>query len=181
MVNNEPSHDRQPEAYRDYLLLLARMWSPRRLQRKMDASDLVQDALVKAYAKRDQFKGDSSGQYKAWLRVTLKNTLLDAIDKFERRPEQSVCQVEEASGRLELWLAAEQPSPSEPVIRDEQLELLARFLTELPEDQQEVLVLKHCLGRKVAEIAEETGRSIASVAGLLRRGLKQLRVLFPEE
>ncbi len=46
MVSNEPSHDRQPEAYRDYLLLLARMWSPRRLQRKVDASDLVQDALA---------------------------------------------------------------------------------------------------------------------------------------
>ncbi len=58
MVDNEPSHDRQPEAYRDYLRLLARMWSPRRLQRKMDASDLVQDALVKAYVKRDQFKGE---------------------------------------------------------------------------------------------------------------------------
>jgi RNA polymerase sigma-70 factor (ECF subfamily) len=181
MVNNETSHDHQPEAYRDYLRLLARMWSPRCLQRKMDASDLVQDALVKAYAKRDQFKGDSSCQYKAWLRVTLKNTLLDAIDKFERRPEQSVCQVEEASGRLELWLEAGQPSPGELAVRDEQLELLARFLTELPEDQQEVLVLKHCLGWKVAEIAEETDRSIASVAGLLRRGLKRLRELFPKE
>jgi RNA polymerase sigma-70 factor (ECF subfamily) len=181
MASNEPSHDRQPEAYRDYLRLLARMWMPRRLRRKMDASDLVQDALVKACAKRDQFKGDCSGQYKAWLRVTLKNTLLDAIDRFERRPEQSVCQVEEASRRLEHWIHAEQPSPSEPAIRGEQLELLARLLTELPEDQQEVLVLKHCLGRKVAEIAEETDRSIASVAGLLRRGLKRLRELFPEE
>jgi RNA polymerase sigma-70 factor (ECF subfamily) len=181
MVSYEPSHDRRPEAYRDYLRLLARMWSPRRFQRKMDASDLVQDALVKACAKRDQFKGDSSGQYKAWLRVTLKNTLLDAIDKFERRPEQSVCQVGEASRRLEQWIEAEQPSPSEPAVRDEQLELLARFLAELPEDQQEVLVLKHCLGQKVAEIAEKTDRSIASVAGLLRRGLKRLRELFPEE
>jgi RNA polymerase sigma-70 factor (ECF subfamily) len=171
----------QPELYRDYLLLLARMWSPRRWQRKMDASDLVQDTLLKAHTRREQFNGDSSGQFKAWLRVTLKNTMLDAIDKLERRPEQSVCQVEEASGRFEHWIESNQPSPSQAAIGDEQLELLARLLAKLPDDQQEVLVLKHCLGLKVAEIAEETSRSVASVAGLLRRGLKRLRELFPEE
>jgi RNA polymerase sigma-70 factor (ECF subfamily) len=171
----------QPEQYRDYLLLLARMWSPRRWQRKMDASDLVQDALLKAHARRDQFKGDNSGQFKAWLRVTLKNTILDAVDKLERRPEQSAHQVEEASHRLENWIESKQPTPIEAAMGDEQLELLARLLAELPDDQQEVLVLKHCLGLKVAEIAEETSRSVASVAGLLRRGLKRLRKLFPEE
>ncbi len=171
----------QPELYREYLLLLARMWSPRRWQRKMDASDLVQDTLLKAHERRNQFEGDSSGQFKAWLRVTLKNTMLDAIDKLERRPEQSVRQVEEVSGRLERWIVSKLPSPSQAAMGDEQLQLLARLLSKLPDDQQEVLVLKHCLGLKVAEIAEETGRSIASVAGLLRRGLKRLRELFPEE
>lgn len=180
MVDKEPSHDRRPEAYRDYLRLLARLWMPRRLQRKIDASDLVQDALVKASAKGDQFQGNS-GQYKAWLRRILERTLLDEIRKYERRPEQSVCKVEESSRRLESWIEGEQPSPSEPAIRDEQLELLARFLAELQEDQHEVLVLKHCLGQKVAEIAEELGRTTASVAGLLRRGLKRLRQHFPEE
>ncbi len=78
MVDQEPRQGCEPEAYRDYLRLLARLWSPQRLQRKMDASDLVQDAMVKAHVKQDQFRGNSSGQYKAWLRVTLKNTLLDA-------------------------------------------------------------------------------------------------------
>lgn len=181
MVDKEPSHDRRPEAYRDYLRLLARLWMPRRLQRKMDASDLVQDTLMKACAKGDQFRGNSSGQYKAWLRVIVKNTLLDDIEKYDRRPEQSVCEVEQSSRTLERWIEAEQSSPSERAMRDEQLECLARLLAELPEDQQEVLLLKHCLGRKVAEIAEELGRTTASVAGLLRRGLKGLRERFPEE
>ena len=107
--------------------------------------------------------------------------LLEMFKFNFKRIKERLDKVEESAGRLEHWIEAEQPSPSEPAVRDEQLDILARFLAELPEDQQEVLVLKHCLGRKVAEIAEETGRSVASVAGLLRRGLKRLRELFPEE
>lgn len=137
MVDQQQRHDCQPEAYRDYLRLLARLWMPRRLQRKMDASDLAQDALVKAYAKRDQFQGTSSGQYKAWLRVILKRTLLDEVGKCGRTPEQSAWEVEESSRKLESWFEAEQSSPSERAMRDEQLECLARWLAELPEDQQE--------------------------------------------
>ena len=76
MRGNVDQHRFDPEPYRDYLRLLARLWLPRRLQRKMDTSDLVQDALLKAHAKRDQFGANTDGQYKAWLRQILRNTLL---------------------------------------------------------------------------------------------------------
>ena len=78
-------------------------------------------------------------------------------------------------------MEADQSSPSEQVGRDERLELLANALAQLPEEQQEVLFQKYCLGRKVAEIAEDLGRTPASVAGLLRRGLARLRERLPEE
>ncbi len=181
MVDKQHIHDCQPEAHRDYLRFLARLWMPRGLQRKMDASDLVQDALVKACAKGDQFQGHAGGQYKAWLRVILKRTLLDRIEKYKGTPEESVRKVNESYRRLESWIEADQSSPSERMIRDEQLEHLAQLLAKLPDDQQEVLFRKHCLGCKVADIAEDLGRTIASVAGLLRRGLEQLRGHLDEE
>ena len=180
MVDKQHRHDCQPDAYREYLRLLAQLWMPRRLQRKMDASDLVQDALLKAYAKGDQFHGDPS-QYKAWLRVILKRIVLDRVEKYVRTPEQSAREVEKSSRRLESWIEADQSSPSDRAIRDEQLEHLAQLLAELPEDQQEVLIRKHCRGEKVAEIAEDLGRTTASVAGLLRRGLERLRDHLDEE
>jgi RNA polymerase sigma-70 factor (ECF subfamily) len=62
--------------------------------------------------------------------------------------------------------------------KNEQLLLLADALLELPVDQREVVILKHLRNRPLQQIADETGRTTASVAGLLRRGLAQLRQIL---
>ena len=174
MREAEDQHRFNPETFRDYLRLLARLWLPRRLQRKLDASDLVQDALLKAHAKGDQFGGSTDGQYKAWLRQILRNALLDELKK-RQLPEQSVREVEDASRWTDNWLAANGPSAGSQVANEELLELLARTLAELPEDWQEVLALHYLAGLKVKQIANELGRTRASVAGTIRRGLARLR------
>jgi len=181
MPNDDDRPKFNPEDFRDYLLLLARLWLPRRIQRKMDASDLVQVAHTKAFEKAEQFQGENSAQYKAWLRPILRNTLLDALKKYDRAPEESVRQLTESSCRLEAKLAGDEPTASMHVALQEDLDQMASLLAALPEDQQKVMVMKYCLGLKVAEIAEELGRTTASVAGLLRRGLKHLRGTFAEE
>ena len=48
----------------------------------------------------------------------------------------------------------------------------------LPEAQREALVLHYWQGCSLAEIGESLNRSTDSVAGLLKRGLKQLRTEF---
>jgi RNA polymerase sigma-70 factor (ECF subfamily) len=78
-------------------------------------------------------------------------------------------------------LAAEQSSPSERVGRQERAAALATAVDALPPDQREVVLLKHCHGRTLAEIADQTGKSVAAVAGLLRRGLERLRQLLDSE
>ena len=154
--------------------MLARLWLPQRLQRKLDASDLVQDALLKAHAKVSQFEGNTVGQYKAWLRRILRNVLLDDIKKL-RLPEQSVKEVEDGSRWTNNWLAANDPSAGTQAAKEELLEHLAKTLAELPEDWQDVLALHYFGGLKVAQIADELGRTRASVAGVIRRGLARLR------
>src|SRR5207245_11462761 len=84
------------------------------------------------------------------------------------------------SARLEGWLVAEQSSPSEQAERNEQLMHLARSLAGLPDDQREALLLRHCQGWSLADIAAHLGRSRAAIASLLRRGLKKLREHLPD-
>jgi RNA polymerase sigma-70 factor (ECF subfamily) len=52
---------------------------------------------------------------------------------------------------------------------------LSAALAKLPEAQREALMLRHFRGRSLAQIAQDLGRSHAAVAGLMKRGLQQLR------
>ena len=73
------------------------------------------------------------------------------------------------------WLAAEQSSPSERAQRNEQAVLVAGALETLPEAQREALVLHYWQGWTLPRIAEHLQRTPAAIAGLLQRGLKELR------
>jgi RNA polymerase sigma-70 factor (ECF subfamily) len=184
-----PSHQRDfaLEHYRDYLRLLAQIQFDERLQGKLDPSDIVQDTLLKAYQARAQFHGQDGAEMAAWLRQILTNSLIDAVRRFTSEGrnvalEQSLEKSVHASSlRLEAWLASEQSSPVVQAQRHEQLLQLAEALAQLPEDQQQALQLKHLEGLSVQEIGKRLGRSEAGVAGLLRRGLKQLRELLAKE
>jgi hypothetical protein len=67
------------EDYRPYLRLLARLQLDPRLQGKLDPSDVVQETLLRAYAKRDQFRGKTDAELAAWLRRILANELTDGL------------------------------------------------------------------------------------------------------
>lgn len=175
------------EPFRDYLRLMARLQLDPRLRGKVDPSDLVQQTFLKAYEAREQFRGSTTAERAAWLRQILARTMANAVRDYGRARRDVALErslqhaLNESSSRLEQWLAGGSATPAELAQRNEQALRLARALEELPEDQREALLLKHCEGWTVAAIAEHLGRSRASVASLLRRGLKALRERLPPE
>ena len=72
-------------------------------------------------------------------------------------------------------MAAEQSSPSEQVQRKETALQLADALEQLPPDARDALVLQHWHGWTLAQIAERLNRTPGAVAGLIHRGLQQLK------
>lgn len=180
--------DDQPlDGYRQYLLLLARAHLDPRLGEKLDASDVVQQTLLEAHEQRGQFRGTSGAEKAAWLRQILAHNLADALRRFRRdkrdvaREHSLEAAMDHSSARLAAWLVAEQSLPSQEAMRHEQAVRLANALAELPDAQREALVLQHWHGQSLAEIGKQLGRTRAAVAGLLKRGLKRLRVLLHDE
>ncbi len=185
-MSGEAPGPRPLEHYRGYLRLLAGLQLDPRLKGKLDPSDIVQETLLKAHQAQDQFQGRSEAEMAAWLRTILANTLTDALRRYQTggrdiTQEQSLQAALEASSmRLEAWLVADQASPHEDAVRQEQLLHLAEALTQLPEDQRLAVELRHLKGCKVAEVAQEMNRSKEAVAKLLLRGVARLRELLSE-
>jgi RNA polymerase sigma-70 factor (ECF subfamily) len=172
--------------YRDYLRLLARMQLSPRLQSKLDASDIVQQTILQAHQGRSQFRGKTEGEWLAWLRVILANTLAAATRHFftecrdlgrERRLEFDI---EQSSSRLESLLIDDQSSPSARAVRCEEVLRLARAMNRLPDDQRRVIELHHLQGLPLVEVAGLLDRTRPAVVGLRFRGLKRLRALLAD-
>jgi RNA polymerase sigma-70 factor, ECF subfamily len=178
--------DRPLERYRDYLCMLARIQLGPRLQAKLDASDVVQQAILHAHQARAQFRGTTEAQKLAWLRAILANVMTAAGRGFETAArdvsrEQSLeAELERSSARLERMLAADQSSPSQRAVRGEELLRLAAALAQLPDDQRQAVELHHLRGLALIDVAAQMKRSRPAVVGLLFRGLRRLRELLHE-
>ena len=174
------------ERHRVYLMLLARAHLNPRQPAKLDSSDIVQQTLIDAFANREQFRGSTDAELAGWLREILKNNMADAMrdqhrNKRDVRRERSLeAAIDESFARTQDWLAAVQSSPSQRAVKQEDLLRLSDALTNLPEAQREAIFLHHLQGLNLADVAKEMGRSEASVAGLLFRGLKALQKLLGE-
>jgi RNA polymerase sigma-70 factor, ECF subfamily len=172
------------EKFRDYLRMLARLQLEPQFQGKFDPSDVVQETLLRAHEKRDQFRGQTDAELAAWLRQILARQMADAVRRFsggtrdvgrERSLEDSL---HRSSARLEALLVAEQSPPEGQAVRQEQLLQLAGALTKLPEDQRTAVELQHLHGCSVEAISQQMGRTKAAVGGLLRRGMRKLREIL---
>jgi RNA polymerase sigma-70 factor (ECF subfamily) len=177
-----------PEQFRGYLRVLAHtlLQTAGPVRTKLDASDLVQETLLKAHTALDQFRGATPGEFAAWLRRILANRFVDVARHFGRHKrdvglEQRYREtLDQSASNLERLVVVEQPTPADQVLRFERISRLAAALDALPEDQRTALELHHLVGLGVGEIATQMQRSSASVAGLLRRGLKKLREILAE-
>jgi RNA polymerase sigma-70 factor (ECF subfamily) len=177
------------ERHRDYLIAIARLQLAARpwVEPRLDASDLVQQTMLKAHAARYEFRGTSEAELLAWLRQILHRTLANELramgqEKRKRSRERSLEeQLDHSGARLADWLAGDLTSPSQRLHLSERAMALSRAVDALPDDQRHVILARHCHGRPLLEIAAELDRSPAAIAGLLRRGLASLRQLLDGE
>jgi RNA polymerase sigma-70 factor (ECF subfamily) len=170
--------------YRDYLRMLSRVGLDGRLRALADASDVVQQTLLRAHERIGQFRGTGEAEFLAWLRAILARQLTDLARKagqpqWARRHSLETA-LEESSVHLAAWLADEHPTPGEQAQRREQLVRLADGLALLSDDQRTAVELHHLENHSVVEVGRRMGRSAGSVAGLLHRGLKALRAHLGE-
>jgi RNA polymerase sigma-70 factor (ECF subfamily) len=166
--------------YRDYLRRLARRRLGLKLRGKVDESDLVQEAILQAHLAKDQVRGKSETERRVWLRTILERTVAGAFRRFARRRRDVRRETSLERRSLELPArrregVAAATTPGRTIALNEELTRLAVALAALPDDQRRAVEMHHLEGLAFAEIAVRMGRSKTSVAGLVFRGVRELR------
>lgn len=183
-----PALGRLLEVYRAYLVVLARVQIGRRLQGKVDASDVVQEAFLGACRDFPQFRGTSEPEFLSWLRQILASLLANLVRHYQgtkrrdvRLERQLAVELDQSSQALDRGLVAPQSSPSHQAIRREHAVVLAQVLGRLPEEWRELLILRHLEGLSFPEVARRLGRSVDSLKKQWPRALAGLRQLLEGE
>ena len=130
------------------------------------AEDVVQDVFISLVQSADKIR--LSGNLKGYLVTCAANKSRDIMRK--RRQQRTMELPEE-----EAPVISDSNNPVQLLMKNEQLERLSRLLTELPELQREVMVLRLQGEMKFKAIAKFQDVSIKTAQSRYRCGLEKLR------
>jgi RNA polymerase sigma-70 factor (ECF subfamily) len=129
------------------------------------AADAVQDALLKAWARREEFRGDAA--LDSWIHRIALNA---AIDLIRRRKTRAEDELDEDGFEAPPTSAPESDYAREALGKD--LEVAMQRLSAM---ERQVFLLKHIEGWRLDEIAETMQANIPAVKHALFRAVRKLR------
>ena len=176
------------QLYQNYLTILATIQLDHRLRRRMNPSDLVQEAMLAAHRDFAKFRGTSEREFLAWLRQVLINCLHHAIDVHLRAKKRDIRRevpIEQISAALDHSvltfahvLADQGASPSVCVGRRERAVALADQLGQLKPEYRDVIVLRNLQGLSFDEIADRMDRKTGAVRMLWLRAIERFKQVY---
>jgi len=159
-----------------YLLLIANEEVNAELRAKVSASDLVQNALLRAQQSLPEFRGSSRQTLLAWLRKILVREILTARRRYldcERRDVHREATIA-ADGLLQNSFADSQPTPHSDAVLAEEARRLRAAVESLPADYRSVVVLRNWQQLPFEEVGRQMHRSADAAKKLWSRAIGQL-------
>jgi RNA polymerase sigma-70 factor, ECF subfamily len=148
-----------------------------------DAEDMVQEAFLRAWRRRDTYAGRST--FRAWLYRIATNVCLDHLERHPRQAGRGVGEVTWLQPFPDQLLEQAAPADAEPdaaVVARETIELAFLVAVQhLPPRQRAVLMLRDVLGWSATESAAVLEASVASVNSALQRSRATLREHLPRQ
>jgi RNA polymerase sigma-70 factor (ECF subfamily) len=130
-----------------------------------EAADSVQDALISAFRRADQYRGDAA--VTTWLHRIVVNASLDRMRRRKVRPTVALPDHNDDNG-------VEIQDPRDHMDERETMLEISAALAELPEDQRNAVVLVDVEGYSVEAAAAELGCPPGTVKSRCSRGRVKL-------
>ena len=137
-----------------------------------DASDMTQEAFIKAFNSLQSFRGDS--KFSVWLYRIVSNVCLDFLRSRNRRPTVSLSVEDDDGEDTQLDVADESQSPELLLDRKLTRESVRRGLDSLPPDYRQILLLREIQGFSYEEISKALHLEVGTVKSRIFRARKRL-------
>jgi len=128
-----------------------------------DIEDVTQEVFIAALKSLSSFRGDS--QFGTWLRTLTNHKVAEYYRKRTRKQEPKIAPLSEASGRTEGFTSRAM----------EERIYIQRALLKLPENYQEIILLRFAEDLQFNEIAEILDQNLEATKSLFRRAIAALR------
>lgn len=142
------------------------------------ADDIFQDAFIKVVNTLRAGNYKEEGKFLQWVMRISHNLVIDHFRKEKRIPV-----VNNNSDDFDIFdtIQLEAPSVEESMVTDQIHRDVRRLVEFLPEEQKEVLKMRHYANMSFKDIAEQTDVSINTALGRMRYALINLRKLIEEK
>ncbi|WP_410222437.1 RNA polymerase sigma factor [Pedobacter sp.] len=139
------------------------------------AEDIFQDAFIKVINTLRSGRYNEEGKFLPWVMRIAHNLVIDYFRKEKRSPT-----VTSADGETDVlnFIQIHEESAEERMLREQTHADLRMMIHRLPDEQKEVLIMRHYADLSFKEIAELTDVSINTALGRMRYALSNLRKMM---
>ena len=141
------------------------------------AEDLFQDTFMKVLQSVKAGKYQDNGKFISWVMRIAHNLI---IDHFRRIKQMITVSNDDYESNLFNSKRLADATVEDDIIRRQIQKDVRKMIARLPDDQREVVILRHYAGLSFKEIAEITEVSINTALGRMRYALINMRKLMQE-
>jgi RNA polymerase sigma factor (sigma-70 family) len=142
------------------------------------AEDLFQETFIKVIQSLRSGKYKDNGKFLSWV-IRIAHNLI--IDHFRKEKQMNTLSNDDSEVDLFNSKKLSDSNIEELIIHGQIRSEVRSLINELPEDQREVVLLRHYGGLSFKEIADQTDVSINTALGRMRYALINLRKLIQEK
>ncbi|MBS2100084.1 RNA polymerase sigma factor [Carboxylicivirga linearis] len=141
------------------------------------AEDIFQEAFIRVIKTLKKGRYSDSGKFSSWVMRIAHNLIIDHY-----RKQKNQVMVSNDNYEFDLFNSARfsDKSVEEKLVHDQILSEVGMLVKMLPDNQREVVEMRHYKGLSFKEIAEETNVSINTALGRMRYALMNLRRMMEE-
>jgi RNA polymerase sigma factor (sigma-70 family) len=142
------------------------------------AEDIFQDTFIKVIKSLHEGKYRDDGKFLSWV-IRIAHNLI--IDHFRKEKQINAMSRKDYESDIFNTRRFSDGNVEDFIIREQITNDVRSLINELPDDQKQVILLRHYGGLSFKEIAEQTNVSINTALGRMRYALINLRKIIKEK